>query len=123
MDNNVGADPTVDEVRSGRNQGDEDSSSERRQIGDDDLDDDTVNGISNLVENNTTGVMGHVLGGALDDGTNDVEGQTGDKELDSTKDIRKLSGNRLTGGTNDTLQDTHGGEQGVLTVRSGSVTL
>lgn len=123
VDDDVGADPGVDKVRRGWDQRGEHSSSERGQIGDNDLNDDAVDGVTDLVEDDTSAVVRDALGRALDDGTDDIEGQTGDEQLDSAKDVGQLGGNRLTGGTDDTLQDTHGGEQRVRAVRAGSVAL
>jgi hypothetical protein len=119
----VSTDPSVDEPRRRGNEGSEKSTSEGRQIGDNNLDHDGVHGESDLENNDTASVRSDTLGRSFDDGTNTIEDDCGDEHLDSTDNIGNLGSDGLTGGTNDTLEDTHGDQEGMGGEGGGSISL
>jgi hypothetical protein len=119
----VSTDPSLNEPRGRRDEGSEKSTSEGRQISHNNLNHDGVHGESDLENDNTTSVGCDTFGGSFDDGTDTVKDDCGDKHLDSTHDIRDLGSDGLTSGTNDTLENTHGDQEGVGGERAGSVCL
>lgn len=123
MSRNVSTDPSLNEPRRRRNERSEKSTSKGRQISDDDLDHDGVHGESDLEDDNTRSVGGDTFGRGFYSGTDTVKNNGGNEHLDSTDDIGDLGSDRLTGSTNNTLENTHSDQEGVGGERTGGVGL
>jgi hypothetical protein len=81
--------------RQGRNEGEEQSSSSRCQIGNNDLGEKHDHGVSNLVDDGTSTESRDALGCGFDDCADNVEENTDNNELESAENVTDFRGGGL----------------------------
>ncbi|VUC21009.1 unnamed protein product [Clonostachys rosea] len=120
---NVTTGPGVDDEGQGRDVGEEETSTGRGDIGDQDLDQEGDHGVSDLVDGRAGREGGYIGRGGEDDGADNVEDDAGEDELNTAEDIGDLSGSGLGGSTNDGADDIDGRDQSLGAEFTGGVVL
>lgn len=111
---NVAGHPGVDDEGQRRDVAEKQTRAERRDIGDDDFDEEDDQRVSDLIEDGPAGESRDVGGARFDDGAEGVEDDRHTNQLETAEDVGDFGTGGLCSGGDDGAEDVDGGEERVF---------